>query len=92
MRYLEYWDNILWVIIGDFNKVFFEYEKNCGNFCDYGVLRDFREVVDFLGLRDAGFEGLDYIWFNRRGDGAMVEKRFDRFLVTESWLDCFSDM
>lgn len=41
-------------------------------------------AVDDLSFR---FEGYEYIWSIRRSDGEFVEKRLDRVLVTEFWLD-----
>lgn len=67
----------------------YESKKQGGNLVDYGVVRNFTEVVDFLELRYVGYEGLNFIWINRKGDEAAIEKRLDRFLFTEVWFDLF---
>lgn len=80
------------MLFGDFAEVFFEIEKRGGNVGDYAIMRSFRETVDNMGLRDIGYEGLDFTWFNRRNDEVTVEKRFDRYLVIEDLLDLFPNI
>lgn len=34
-------------------------------------MQQFRDCLDYSGLKDLGFTGLPYTWCNRRFDGAL---------------------
>lgn len=42
-----------------------------------------------MSLWDFHSEGYFFTWLNRRADGEFVEKRLDRVLITEFWVDFF---
>jgi hypothetical protein len=68
--------NIPWVIIGDFNEILFNHEKEGGNPQPDGHLNAFRDALMDCGLEDLGFSSDKFTW--RRGrirerlDGAMA--------------------
>ena len=45
-------------------------------------MQQFRDSLDFCGLKDLGFSGLPYTWSNRRFDGQMIWVRLDRAVAS----------
>ncbi|KMS97072.1 hypothetical protein BVRB_7g179330 [Beta vulgaris subsp. vulgaris] len=91
MRELGENNNLAWLLVGDFNEVLYETEKNSRNPCDFASVQQFRSVVDELLLKDLGADGYPFTWSNRRADDAFVEERLDRALASESWMDLYSN-
>ena len=49
-------------------------------------MQQFRDSLDFCGLKDLGFSGLPYTWSNRRFDGQMIWVRLDRAVASADWM------
>lgn len=47
-------------------------------------MREFKEALDFCGLRDLGFVGSLYTWFDNQFDGEVTWIRLDRGVATLS--------
>ena len=52
---------------GDFNEIFYNFDKKGGPDKPQEVLEKFRDTFDDCGLHNLGFEGNDFTWWNRRG-------------------------
>ncbi|KAL2932562.1 hypothetical protein RDABS01_000300, partial [Bienertia sinuspersici] len=91
MRSLNNQASSPWVMLGDFNEVLYEMEKNGRNPCDSGSVQQFRSVVDELGLKDIPMEGHFYTWSNRRDGDDFLEEKLDRVLANNEWLNFFPD-
>ncbi|KAL2895966.1 Epoxide hydrolase 3 [Bienertia sinuspersici] len=73
-----------WLVGGDLNKVFYNFEKKGGGTKNQSVLESFREACQGCDLWDVNYLGYPYTWWNgREGDDA-VEERLDRFLASSS--------
>lgn len=55
-----------WIVIGDFNCIFHESEKNGGGKILLTKISTFRNCLLDCGLMDMGFCGHPYTWNNRR--------------------------
>ncbi|KAL8475943.1 hypothetical protein ACS0TY_028556 [Phlomoides rotata] len=78
-----------WLIGGDFNEVRLSSEKKRGGSRRVGLMSDFVEVLDELGMKDLETSGPKSTWMNkRRGTGRVLEK-LDRFVANESWYKLF---
>lgn len=91
-KHIRGYIDVAWMIIGVFNKVFYETEKNSRNPCDFSSIQQFQTVVDELLLKDV--EAIDYLftWSNWRHNDNFVEERLDRALATEDCLEIFPDV
>ena len=49
-------------------------------------MQQFRDSLDFCGLKDLGFSGLPYTWSNQRFDGQMIWVRLDRAVASADWM------
>lgn len=60
LRSLHEQMDVPWMIMGDFNEVLYETEKNSRNPCDFDSVQQFRSVVDELLLKDVACSGYSY--------------------------------
>ena len=61
------------LLMGDFNDLLLNSEKEGGNMRTATSMRAFRNFVTDSCLLDLGFEGYPYTWRNRRDDGFIQE-------------------
>ncbi|KAK4252766.1 hypothetical protein QN277_014312 [Acacia crassicarpa] len=77
-----------WLVVGDFNDLLSQSEKEGGN------PRAMRKIINFQGflsdcnLMDLEFKGSQFTWCNKR-DGAIVRERLDRALGNVEFRDTF---
>ena len=73
---LVLWDNLKllvglhnfpWALMGDFNKVVNEHQKFGGNPTSQRRIRPYVDCMNFCGMLDLRFFGLNYTWTNKRG-------------------------
>ena len=82
------WDDP-WCLRGDFNVILSMRERsNQGRLTS--AMRRFAQVVDVLKLIDLPLQGGVLTWSGGRINQAWA--RFDRFLVTQNWLDHFNEV
>ncbi|CAN6541494.1 unnamed protein product [Malus baccata var. baccata] len=72
------------LLIGDFNDILCNDEKEGGNTRPSSSLRDFRDFVARNELLDLGFEGYPFTWRNNH-DSLPIQQRLDRGLATPDW-------
>jgi hypothetical protein len=65
-----------WLILGDFNMIRREREKNKGSI-NRRVMRQFNHTIDYLQLLDLDLNGKLFTWTNEQDDPTMY--RIDRF-------------
>lgn len=49
-------------------------------------MQDFRNCLDFCGLKDLGYLGLPFTWCNRRYNTGLVWVHLDRAMATAEWM------
>ncbi|KAH7861063.1 hypothetical protein Vadar_021190 [Vaccinium darrowii] len=78
-------DSQPWVLIGDFNTIVSNEEKQGGIDKEEWEMSDFRKFINDNELIDLGFVGYPFTWNNKRGHGANIRERLDRALVNVKW-------
>ena len=78
-----------WLIGGDLNEIFCNYEKKGGIAKCQSILARFRETAEECGLLDLGYNGYDFTWDNRQQGDRAMEERLDRFCSTSDWMALF---
>ncbi|KAL8513791.1 hypothetical protein ACS0TY_013051 [Phlomoides rotata] len=78
-----------WLCLGDFNEIFWSWEKCGGNSHRTRSMEDFWETASNLGLQDLGFSGLNFTWSNGRAGDANILVRLDRALASADWRSLF---
>ncbi|KAL6224775.1 hypothetical protein ACLB2K_003630 [Fragaria x ananassa] len=73
-----------WIVVGDFNEILHEDEKEGGLARNPNQILRFQGALDDAELFDLGFRGAPFTW-----KGGDVRCRLDRAVATPSWLDVF---
>ncbi|KAM2096827.1 hypothetical protein ACFX1R_020424 [Malus domestica] len=77
-------------LIGDFNDILCNDEKEGGNYRPTSSMRDFREFVAQNELMDLGFVGYPFTWRNNQ-EAKPIQQRLDRGLATIGWQDLYPE-
>jgi hypothetical protein len=72
-----------WVMLGDFNEILSNQEKEGGNLRPQRCMQQFRDALVDSELSDMGFMGEK---FRRRG---RIRERLDRAVANQRWRDKF---
>ena len=90
---LELWDKLItrssnidlpWLVLGDFNEITHQHEKIGGNQPKLYKMMAYRDTMDKCNLRDLGFVGNKFTWFNKRKNRPIFE-RLDRCWASPNW-------
>ncbi|EOY19054.1 Uncharacterized protein TCM_043714 [Theobroma cacao] len=81
-----------WLCVGDFNEIFYESEKIGGTDRNESSMRAFRETCTDCVLRDLGYRGPRFTWWNNRDEEARIRCRLDRAMATQDWSAKFPRM
>jgi exonuclease III len=73
-----------WLVIGDFNEILSNSEKEGGNLRPQRCMQQFRDALTHCNLTDLGFLGDAFTW--RRG---RIRERLDRAVANQDWRDLF---
>ncbi|CAL1359849.1 unnamed protein product [Linum trigynum] len=83
--------HVPYIVIGDFNAILNESEKDGGTQWNAAHSLSLRNFVHNMGLLDPGFQGDQFTWTNKRMGAACIRERLDRALCSQTWLDRFPD-
>lgn len=84
LRSLRSSTNIPWLVLGDFNEILYNCEKEGGRPRTQRHLRAFHDALVDCQLVDMGYEGDIYTW--QRGK---IRERLDRGVVNNQWSNMF---
>ncbi|XP_019189526.1 PREDICTED: uncharacterized protein LOC109183953 [Ipomoea nil] len=85
LRTLSVKSNLLWIVVGDFNDLLYQYEKKGGNPHPNSLLHGFGDAIEDCGLAQMPMDGYPYTWDKGKGTVKWLEERLDKVLVTEEW-------
>ena len=78
--------------LGDFNVTLSPEEVSDANFGWNTEIMDFNSTVNKCCLVDLRYNGEQFTWTNRRfGKNDFTQRKLDRALVNQTWIDHFSD-
>ncbi|KAK4254647.1 hypothetical protein QN277_010000 [Acacia crassicarpa] len=77
-----------WLVMGDFNDLLSQAEKEGGNPRSLRKIINFQSLLSDCNLPDLEFKGSKYTWCNKRPSG-IVRERLDRALGNGSFRDTF---
>jgi len=81
-----------WCFIGDFNSILGAHEHR-GNFRPARFpMEEFQNWTDCNNLIHLQTGGAEYTWCNGRGENRMIERRLDRAIVNQAWIDTCSSI
>lgn len=75
----------LWCLIGDFNYVRGQNERQCISEASYGTVEtnEFNEFIEAMQVDDISLVGKKFTWFKPNGHAST---HIDRVLVTKEWM------
>ncbi|XP_019159684.1 PREDICTED: uncharacterized protein LOC109156288 [Ipomoea nil] len=76
-----------WVVIGHFNDLLFQREKQGGNPHPDRLLRGFGDTIQDCGLTQLPMIGYPYTWETGKGTVDWIEEHLDKVLATQGWRD-----
>jgi len=71
-----------WLVGGDFNRFFFNFENKGRPNKHQALLDNFRDAFSNCNLHDMGFWGYEFMWWNKRDSDQSVEECLDGFCAT----------
>lgn len=74
------------VCVGYFNEILRVDEKSGGVVRSEKKMQDFRDCLDFCGLKDLRYSGLPFTWCNRRYDSGVIWVYLDKVVATTEWV------
>lgn len=69
-----------WIVLGDFNEILYNFEKEGGRPRSQSQLQAFHDALSECGLSDMGYEGDMFTW--QRGK---IRERLDRGVTNVAW-------
>lgn len=82
LRRLKNKYSILWVCMGNFNKIAKAHEKLGGRPRPVRQMEAFRDVLDECGFKYLGFVGGKYTWCRCQGENNTIWERLNRAVAT----------
>ncbi|KAG2696405.1 hypothetical protein I3760_07G057900 [Carya illinoinensis] len=82
--------NEAWLVFGDFNEILYQQEKWGGRNKLERHMLDFCNVVNDCLVRDIGFSGPKFTWYNGKEASSRINVRLDRFFGNPQWWNRFA--
>ncbi|XP_042954504.1 uncharacterized protein LOC122290887 [Carya illinoinensis] len=80
-------NDLAWCVIGDFNEIISQAEKEGSRPRSESQMEDFRQCLEGNGLYDLGWKGLKFTWSNKHSDESFTKERLDRALGNNRWME-----
>lgn len=80
LRQLKNASSLPWLVLGDFNEILYNYEKEGGRARSQRQMQDFHDALDDCDLVDMGYSGDMFTW--QRGK---IRERLDRGVTNAQW-------
>ncbi|XP_026383951.1 uncharacterized protein LOC113279472 [Papaver somniferum] len=84
-------NNTPWLVMGDFNCVLRNEEKEGGRQPTTSVINDFCDWMDDSDLFEADFFGSKYTWANGKSGVRRILCKLDKAVINEAWLSKFEN-
>ncbi|XVF38931.1 hypothetical protein REPUB_Repub20aG0145100 [Reevesia pubescens] len=90
-RQFDAFDNISWTLIGDFNQILNQDEKQGGIRENGRRMQLFRDFLECRNLLDLGGVGCKFTWTNKHSLSGLIKKRLDRVVCNVLWRQRFHE-
>lgn len=78
-----------WCVLGDFNEILSQDEKEGGRPRAGNLMGDFRQALQDNILFDLGWKRLKLTWCNNHTNETFTRERLDRSVATSRWMNLF---
>lgn len=76
-------------LIGDFNSILTTMDKFGGSSRQPVHMREFKNMVQQIGLLDLGYRGPAFTWSNNQQNNHLIMQRLDRAMASVAWMAQF---
>lgn len=83
-------NDLPWLVIGDFNEAFWNFEHMSATPWAEALMMDFHDTLETCELVDLGFSGAPFSYDNMRSGVGNVKVRLDRAVALASWQNMFA--
>lgn len=80
-----------WCVVGDFNEILVNSEKEGGRVRPEGQMVLFREALTNGNLYDLGWKGDRFTWSNLHADESFTKERLDRAVANPEWREEYKE-
>uniref|UniRef100_A0A803PQM1 Uncharacterized protein n=1 Tax=Cannabis sativa TaxID=3483 RepID=A0A803PQM1_CANSA len=81
-----------WMIIGDFNEILYNSNKQGGSLRRESQMEEFRSVLDFCNLTELNFTGEPFTWTKSRHQVETIQERLDWCFTNDLWVTHFQPL
>uniref|UniRef100_A0A803QH07 Reverse transcriptase domain-containing protein n=1 Tax=Cannabis sativa TaxID=3483 RepID=A0A803QH07_CANSA len=81
-----------WMIIGDFNEILYNCNKQGGSLRRESQMEEFRSVLDFCNLTELHFTGEPFTWTKNRNQVETIQERLDWCFTNDLWVTHFQPL
>jgi hypothetical protein len=92
LRELRDMSALPWCIIGDFNDLLSQEDKQGQNPHPNWLCEGFRSAVGDCDLTDIRLDGYPFTWIKSRGSSHVIEERLDRAFANTNWLMLYPEV
>jgi hypothetical protein len=92
LRELRDMSALPWCIIGDFNDLLSQEDKQGQNLHPNWLCEGFRSAVGDCDLTDIHLDGYPFTWIKSRGSSHVLEERLDRAFANTNWLMLYPEV
>uniref|UniRef100_A0A803P614 Reverse transcriptase domain-containing protein n=1 Tax=Cannabis sativa TaxID=3483 RepID=A0A803P614_CANSA len=78
-----------WLVIGDFNEILSNADKEGGPLRNERLMQDFRACLDHCHLNDTPYEGDSFTWIKNRTAATTLKERLDWCFINHLWNNVF---
>jgi hypothetical protein len=89
LRRLKRYDDMPWLVVGDFNELLDASEKTGRLARPWYQMENFRQALSDCELKDMGYCGNKFTWWNGRHGTDCVYERLDRGVCSAKWFSLF---
>ena len=89
LNFLRDSSQLSWLVIGDFNEIRCQVEKEGGASRPVQQMARFNASINYCGLKEVGFVGPKFTWLYQKRDGTQIRERLDRALASIDWHSLF---
>lgn len=81
----------MWLCVGDFNELLYQFEKSGGPNRSTKQMQLFHDALQECNLNSSGFLVGFFIWCNNMQDNTFTKEKFYRAVASNAWCEIYGD-
>lgn len=92
LRSLRSNQSVPWMVIGDFNEIFYHFEEVGGQQRNEALMSNFKETIDDCNLCNLGYLRDPFTLSNKHEGSSYTKERLDQAVANQRWKMVYDDM